>query len=220
MAEYRMIGFDLEIAEELPEDGNIDWTIPLGVTCAALATEDHSQWAAPDRVGDEYGARISDIDKLVTWLEHYRQRGYYIVTWNGMGFDFRVLAHRGQDGRHVRRTGPADVAAGMAGAGQGAPVRLPGCTGDGRRLQRPGRSANADLDNAGGSSYQVSMVPDLRGRGWANRAGIRPLPLADSQRSNAVLRTCRYELDVISAEGAGDILRVDRDPPVRRHERD
>ena len=97
MADYKMIGFDLEIADELPEDGDIDWTIPLGVTCAALATEDHSQWAAPDRVGDEYGARISDIDKLVTWLEHYRQRGYYIVTWNGMGFDFRVLAQDAKD---------------------------------------------------------------------------------------------------------------------------
>jgi len=90
--EYKMVGFDLEIAEDLPEDGNIDWSVPLGVTCAGLATDLVQSWVAPDMEGEGYAPRIADISKLVDKLVQYRRRGFHIVTWNGMGFDFRVMA--------------------------------------------------------------------------------------------------------------------------------
>ena len=87
-----MVGFDLEIAEDLPEDGNIDWSVPLGVTCAGLATGLMQSWVAPDMEGNGYASRIADVGKLVDELERHRRLGYHVVTWNGMGFDFRVMA--------------------------------------------------------------------------------------------------------------------------------
>ena len=90
--EYKMCGFDLEIAKDLPEDGNVDWSVPLGVTCAGLATDLVQSWVAPDMEGEGYAPRIADISKLVDELVQYQRRGFHIVTWNGMGFDFRVMA--------------------------------------------------------------------------------------------------------------------------------
>jgi len=102
VTEYKVIGFDLEIAEDLPEDGNIDWTIPLGVTCVGLATNDARWWLAGDLLdvnteNERYAERIDNVARLVDELERYCQRGYYIVTWNGMGFDFRVMAQDAKD---------------------------------------------------------------------------------------------------------------------------
>ena len=98
MGEYKMIGFDLEIAENLPEDGNIDWSVPLGVTCAGLATNAIQSWVAPDMEGLGYAPKIADMTGLVERLERYGLQGFRIVTWNGMGFDFRVMAQEtGED---------------------------------------------------------------------------------------------------------------------------
>jgi len=99
-----MVGFDLEIAEDLPEDGNIDWSVPLGVTCAGLATNNIQGWIAPDMEGVSYAPKITNMAKLVARLEHYSQQGFHIVTWNGMGFDFRVMAQeaKGDDSLHDR----------------------------------------------------------------------------------------------------------------------
>lgn len=76
MEEYKMAGFDLEIAEDLPEDGNVDWSVPLGVTCAGLATDLVQSWVAPDMEGDGYAPRIADISKLVDKLVQYQRRGF------------------------------------------------------------------------------------------------------------------------------------------------
>ena len=90
---YKALGFDLEIAGELPEEGEIDWSVPLGVTCVGLATEGYSWWHAPAGLDTEmYDERFRSVRSIVEELEHWREMGYYIVTWNGMGFDFRVLA--------------------------------------------------------------------------------------------------------------------------------
>ena len=35
-----MVGFDLEIAEDLPEDGNIDWSVPLALESLGLAQKE------------------------------------------------------------------------------------------------------------------------------------------------------------------------------------
>jgi len=99
MGKYEMVSFDLEIAEDLPEDGNIDWSIPLGVTCVGLATNGASSWVAPELQGHDYAPRFnrSDVHRIVEALEADVANGYHIVTWNGMGFDFHVLAQEAGD---------------------------------------------------------------------------------------------------------------------------
>ena len=89
--------FDLETAAEIP-DGD-DWREhrPMGITCAALyAPElgDPITW-----YGTNGGGEIADLmapenlGVMIRQLENLQNhQGYTILTWNGLGFDFDVLA--------------------------------------------------------------------------------------------------------------------------------
>ena len=89
--------FDLETAAEMDEGE--DWRDyrPLGITCAALHTRDFGQpirWCGTNPDGgiadqmtpEELGLMVRQLVNLTT------QQGYTLVTWNGLGFDFDVLA--------------------------------------------------------------------------------------------------------------------------------
>ena len=86
----KFASFDLEIAKDLPE--NIDrWEdhAPLGITCAALALSDNDDVI--------YWSGVPSLDKtecikMVHDLQAIVNEGYKILTWNGAGFDFHVLA--------------------------------------------------------------------------------------------------------------------------------
>jgi hypothetical protein len=86
--------FDIEIAKEIPE-GCDDWReiAPLGISCAALAYPD------PLGIGHRYmiwegwpQMDLKQIGKMLADLEWVGGRGTQIVTWNGLGFDFPVIA--------------------------------------------------------------------------------------------------------------------------------
>lgn len=84
--------FDLETAKVIAE-GEDDWSrVPdLGISCAALATlgpsgDDVRLWEGVPRL-DRAAA-----SGLVDDLSAVAASGATIVTWNGCGFDFRVLA--------------------------------------------------------------------------------------------------------------------------------
>ncbi len=85
----KLVGFDLEIARIMPVDAGDLWNYaPLGITCAGLAFsgggyEEYS--AAPQLTRAECVALVRRLEALVA-------DGWTIVTWNGCGFDFRVLA--------------------------------------------------------------------------------------------------------------------------------
>ena len=90
--------FDLETAIEVP-DGD-DWREyrPLGITCAALyapeLATDPVTWCGTDEAGgiaDRMGRE--ELFLMVRQLEALQQhQGFTLVTWNGLGFDFDVLA--------------------------------------------------------------------------------------------------------------------------------
>lgn len=87
----KLASFDLEIANELNEVGDLT---NLGVSCAALAlsegmVEDNPvlYWWDVPRLSKER------CQRLVEDLQYYDNLGYKIVTWNGCGFDFQVLAN-------------------------------------------------------------------------------------------------------------------------------
>jgi hypothetical protein len=87
----KLAAFDLEIASEFQEDekGNIDKS-KLGITCAAIAYSDR------DKVWFKSGIpRLTKPEsrELVSRLIQAHENGYRILTWNGCGFDFEVLAH-------------------------------------------------------------------------------------------------------------------------------
>lgn len=95
-----LVAFDMEIARPVPDGrGDILADRP-GIACAALAAEGDARArvffdpdASPDlfdpasRAMTRAGAR-----RILEALAEAAARGFTIVTWNGAGFDFRLLA--------------------------------------------------------------------------------------------------------------------------------
>jgi len=96
MQKTKYIAFDLEIAKILEGDFS-QWrnNRPLGITCAATQLEGETPlvWHSKTR-NDEFEDQMSqpDLLKLIEYLEQAVNKGYQILTWNGLGFDFEVLA--------------------------------------------------------------------------------------------------------------------------------
>ena len=86
----KFASFDLEIAKDLPEQMD-RWEdhAPLGITCAALALsdrEDVTYWSGVPKLDQSQCVKmVHDLQSIVT-------EGYKLLTWNGAGFDFKVLA--------------------------------------------------------------------------------------------------------------------------------
>ena len=88
------VAFDLEIADQIPE-GTDDWlSLKPGISCAATYDSDGELkiWH-PVRAGGRYLARLSSMEcmHIALWLKNRLEAGYVPVTWNGAGFDFKVL---------------------------------------------------------------------------------------------------------------------------------
>jgi hypothetical protein len=111
MMNRKYLAFDIETAKILPEDfGDLLSHRPLGICCAAT-------WAAgEDAAGVFYSvgpdgkpaAQMSqdDVSTLIDLLLAHVQKGYTILTVNGLGFDFDVLAeesNRLEDCRQLAR---------------------------------------------------------------------------------------------------------------------
>jgi hypothetical protein len=85
----KLVAFDLEIANEIP-DGLRDWRRlgSLGITCAAAQGDGWPIrfWQGRPRMTSP------ECQQLVRDLMQTVSDGYTLVTWNGCGFDFAVLA--------------------------------------------------------------------------------------------------------------------------------
>jgi hypothetical protein len=93
----KYLAFDIEIAQELPE-GEPDWKAhrPLGITCAATLASDTDELLLWHGLTDDKrpSDKMSqpDMARLVDYLMTQANDGYTILTWNGLGFDFDILA--------------------------------------------------------------------------------------------------------------------------------
>jgi hypothetical protein len=99
----RYLAFDLETALNLPADGG-DWRShrPLGITCAATLSVDGETVLWHARTGrGEYAPRMdrSQAVELATHLYQSYKAGWTLLTWNGLGFDFDILAE--ESGLHT-----------------------------------------------------------------------------------------------------------------------
>ncbi|HIM09039.1 MAG TPA: hypothetical protein EYG49_10980 [Gammaproteobacteria bacterium] len=93
----KYLGFDIETAKILPENfGDLHDHRPLGISCAAIWGEDEEQTEVfysknPD--GNAAGKMsVNDLSRFVDLLIDKSKQGYTIVTHNGLGFDFDILA--------------------------------------------------------------------------------------------------------------------------------
>ena len=88
----KYLAFDIETATVMPEhEKNWKSCRPLGIACAATLLSDTDevfvwQGAAADRLSRPEAAG------LVEYLMAMARQGYTVVSWNGTGFDFDILA--------------------------------------------------------------------------------------------------------------------------------
>jgi hypothetical protein len=94
---HQYLAFDIETAKDVPgEDFNWRPHRPLGISCAATLASDTGQpllWYSKTR--DELPEkRMSQQDAkgLLQYLSKMAADGFRILTWNGLGFDFDILA--------------------------------------------------------------------------------------------------------------------------------
>jgi len=93
----RYLAFDIETAKDVPGD-DFNWRPhrPLGISCAATLTSDTVQqllWYGKTKDGSpERRMSRDDAQGLVQYLSRMAANGYRILTWNGLGFDFDILA--------------------------------------------------------------------------------------------------------------------------------
>jgi hypothetical protein len=90
--------FDIEIVKEIPPDCQ-DWkTIrPLGISCAATMCSGDTEpikWFHKDESGQpiEGAMTVEELSDLVDFLVMAGNLGIFPLTWNGLMFDFDVLA--------------------------------------------------------------------------------------------------------------------------------
>ncbi len=99
--------FDLETAADIPEGDEWQDHRPMGITCAALYAPELGEpvtWHGVDGEG-EIAGRMSreELALMARQLTGLRKQGFTIVTWNGLGFDFDVLAEESGLGAKCRR---------------------------------------------------------------------------------------------------------------------
>lgn len=89
--------WDIEITKEVDFEGDLISQCPLGITCAAmtLSTNDQSQtiWYG-GMFNGVYTHQMNEFElvEMLEAMEEYAKQGYVPLTWNGLGFDFVVLA--------------------------------------------------------------------------------------------------------------------------------
>ena len=97
----RYLALDLETARV--SDGSGDWRSqrPLGITCVALLGSDQDSpqlWHGKNSDGTPAPQMTpADLGALLAHLRQMVDSGYTLLTWNGMGFDWDILAEESGD---------------------------------------------------------------------------------------------------------------------------
>jgi len=99
MAKY--VAFDLEITKQITGDFS-QWknNRPLGISCAGLLFEgaEPRLWSSKNQTGDiQPKMNKTDLGDLLKTMRDAVEEGWTIVTWNGLGFDFDVLAEESEE---------------------------------------------------------------------------------------------------------------------------
>lgn len=93
----KYLAFDIEIFKSIPE-GVTDWKglRPLGISCAAtIATGDAipTLWHSADKTQP---MTVAECRTMVSYMAGMQAKGYKVLTWNGLSFDFDILTEESQ----------------------------------------------------------------------------------------------------------------------------
>ena len=92
----KYLSFDLEITKQITGDFN-QWKQhrPLGISCAGLLLEGQEPqlYFSKDQAGEIQSSMArADLQIMLNTMSEAVQNGWTLVSWNGLGFDFDVLA--------------------------------------------------------------------------------------------------------------------------------
>ena len=111
---HQYLAFDIETAKDVPGD-DFNWRPhrPLGISCAATLASNAGQpllWYGKTRDGlPEKQMSSEDAQRLVQYLSKMAADGFRILTWNGLGFDFDILAEESGTAASCRECALAHV---------------------------------------------------------------------------------------------------------------
>ena len=93
----KILAFDLEIVKDIPEGVNWKDVRPLGISCASVLDNAKPLSYLYFHHDENYNPISGDMTKqeLIDMLERliaFITDGYKILSWNGLSFDFAVLA--------------------------------------------------------------------------------------------------------------------------------
>lgn len=93
----KYVGFDIEVAADIPEGADWKQCRPLGITCASLVSDNFTEAFWGGKSDGKYNPQMSlgEVQTLVMIMKQLEAE-YKIVTWNGLAFDFDILAEESQ----------------------------------------------------------------------------------------------------------------------------
>lgn len=98
----KYLSFDIEIVKELPEDEDWEQYRPLGISCAATLRSGDPRpikWYPNMGRGRPGEGAMSEPEllKLIDYMDEQMSFGFIPLTWNGLKFDFDILAEESGD---------------------------------------------------------------------------------------------------------------------------
>ena len=198
---HNYLAFDIEIEKLIP-NGTKDWNLirPLGISCAATmkSGEEPITWYSKTESA-EIADRMSreDLHNLLLYLIAETQTNGTILTWNGLGFDFDILAEESGEVELCQNLALEHIdmmfhffclngyALGLdkAARGMGLPGKTPGMSGEmaplywaqGRREEVLGY-VSQDVRTTLALAEMVDLKKEIRWASTSGRQQIVPLP--------------------------------------------
>ena len=81
---------DLETVKITPHGEDWEQHRPLGISCAAFVSRSQSKVFAADPHNDQMTP--DQVTEMVDWMDNLERHGAVFVTWNGLYFDWQVIA--------------------------------------------------------------------------------------------------------------------------------
>ncbi len=188
----KYIALDIEVIKEIPDFNKWRDHRPLGISCAAtlLDGEEPYIWFSETEEGG-IANRMSrkDLKHLLMYLSDLVEEGKQILTWNGLGFDFDILAEESGQWEECRTLAINHVdlmfqvfclkgyplSLDTAAKGMGMPGKLPGLTAEiTRSLWNEGKYQTVFNYVAQDVTATLSLAKTILSRGyltWTSNSG-------------------------------------------------
>jgi len=202
----RYVAFDIETAKVLPESvTDLMDHRPLGIACVAAVVSGREEpfvWHGANDAVPAAQMSPAEVRSMIEQFAAWVDEGYTLLSWNGLGFDFNVLAEESGLAEECARIalGHVDmmfhvvcelgypVGLGKAAEGFGLPGKCAGLAGcDAPVMWAQGRYADVLEYNLQDARLALTIALEAERRGellWVTRRGtIGRMPLNKGWRS-------------------------------------